>query len=124
MRGCEGCGDRAKMWIGTEIRKKVSRQKMIEHDEVRDPKNEWKVNRDRMVWTVWNGGVPRWKNESERMRMRWRAGQLSDHFDFAISRAALIRGASVRNGSDSLKNGCWRTEGIRCGVQCEVAILN
>lgn len=28
------------------------------------------------------------------------------HFDFAISRAALIRGASVRSGSHSLKNGC------------------
>ena len=28
------------------------------------------------------------------------------HFDLAISRAALISGASVRRGSDSLKKEC------------------
>jgi len=32
-----------------------------------------------------------------------------DYFDLAISRAALISGASVRRGSESLKNGCCRS---------------
>jgi hypothetical protein len=29
------------------------------------------------------------------------------HFDFAISRAAFIRGDNVLRGSDSLKKGCY-----------------
>ena len=33
------------------------------------------------------------------------------YFDLAISRAALINGARVRNGSDSLKKGCYEKLG-------------
>lgn len=34
------------------------------------------------------------------------AKKSSFHFDFAISRAALINGANVRRGSDILKKAC------------------
>ena len=37
------------------------------------------------------------------------ASQSGAYFDFAISRAALMSGASVRNGSESLKNGSFKS---------------
>src|ERR1700722_430870 len=51
---------------------------------------------------VWRVDVTKKKKKKERKRLV----DFFFHFDFAISRAAFIRGDNVRRGSDNLKKGC------------------
>lgn len=75
---------------------------MIEHGKVKNPKKEWKY-----IMTTLGEGCTLEPREQE---LRWQREQCAVYLDLAISRAALISGASVRNGSDNLKNECYEKE--------------